>query len=72
MCFRPAEISMNVCPKCGSSNKPIAKVCAQCGETLEMKKLDFDADQARLDASNTSAPAAPAPMAPKAPKAPEP
>ena len=81
MCFRPAEISMNVCPKCGSNNKPIAKVCAQCGEPLEIQKVDFDADQAKLDAANVSAPAAPAPpsampprppAAPKAPGAPSP
>lgn len=70
MCFRPAEIKMNECPKCGSGNKPIATVCAQCGAPLEMQKVDFDADQSKLDAANVSAPAAP--KAPKAPGAPAP
>jgi len=66
MCFRPAEISMNTCAKCGTVNKPIAKVCEQCGEELGDVKVDFDADQASLD----SAIAPPAPQAPKAPGAP--
>ena len=50
MCFRPAEISMKKCPECGADNKPIATECAQCGAPLENKKIDFDADQAALDA----------------------
>lgn len=74
MCFRPAEMSMKVCPKCGANNKPIATECAQCGEPLEQMRVDFDADQASLDAMNTfmppSAPGAPA--APPAPGAPTP
>ncbi|MGN0078364.1 MAG: zinc ribbon domain-containing protein [Coriobacteriales bacterium] len=70
MCFRPAEIKMNVCPKCGKNNKPIAKVCEECGEPLEMQKVDFDADQSKLDAANVSAPGAPAAPSPAAPKAP--
>ena len=71
MCFRPAEISMNVCPACGKNNKPIAKACEQCGASLEMQKFDFDADQAKLDSANVAAPGAPAaPAAPGAPKAP--
>ena len=73
MCFRPAEIKMNVCPTCGKNNKPIAKVCEQCGAALTMEKVDFDADQAKLDAANVAAPAAPAvPAAPAAPAAPKP
>lgn len=77
MCFRPAEISMNKCPQCGAANKPIATECAQCGAPLKQVKVDFDADQASLDAAATmppmpSAPQAPgAPGAPKAPNAPE-
>lgn len=71
MCFRPAEIKMNVCPACGKNNKPIAKVCEQCGAALEMEKVDFDADQAKLDAANVAAPMAPgAPAVPGAPKPP--
>lgn len=34
MCFRPAEIQMNKCPECGKINKPIAKVCEECGAEL--------------------------------------
>lgn len=74
MCFRPAEIKMNVCPQCGKNNKPIAKVCEECGAPLEMQKVDFDADQSKLDAANVStpgSPVAPAPAAPKAPGAPQ-
>lgn len=72
MCFRPAEISMKKCPNCGADNKPIAKVCAQCGTPLEEKKYDFDADQAALDAS-IKAPGAPvAPHTPAVPGAPKP
>lgn len=68
MCFRPAEIQMNTCPKCGKNNKPIAKVCEECGSELEKMKVDFDADQAKLDAMK--APSVPkAPVAPKAPGA---
>lgn len=78
MCFRPAQVEMNTCPKCGAVNKPIAKECAECGEPLQMKKVGFDADADMLDAANTyqvpgapKAPAAPgAPQAPQAPKAP--
>lgn len=72
MCFRPAEIQMNKCPQCGKNNKPIAKVCEGCGASLEMKKVDFDADQAKLDADNVAVPAAPAVPAPAAPKPPAP
>ena len=71
MCFRPAEVQMNVCTECGKANKPIAKVCEQCGAPLEMKKTDFDADQSKLDAAAMSKPAAPsAPGAPKPPAVP--
>lgn len=71
MCFRPAEISMKKCPRCGAPNKPIAKECAQCGAPLADMKVDFDADQAALDSANTMAPATPAaPAAPGAPKPP--
>ena len=70
MCFRPTEMSMNKCPQCGANNKPIATECAQCGAPLEQMKVDFDADQAALDAANIMAPGAPA--APKAPSAPTP
>ena len=74
MCFRPAEIKPNNCPKCGKINKPIAKVCEECGEPLEMVKSDFDADQASLDSHVAAVPGAPgapkAPGAPSAPKAP--
>lgn len=75
MCFRPAQVEMNKCPKCGHANKPIAKVCENCGEPLQMKKVGFDADADMLDAANTyqapSAPGAPkAPSAPGAPKSP--
>lgn len=73
MCFRPAEMSMNTCPACGKANKPIATVCDGCGASLEMKRTDFDADQASLDASimMPGAPAAPAaPGAPMPPGAP--
>ena len=78
MCFRPAEISMKKCSACGADNKPVAKVCAQCGAPLDNSKIDFDADQASLDAAITppAAPTAPqapgAPAAPKAPGAPKP
>ena len=73
MCFRPAEISMNTCPECGMNNKPIAKVCEGCGATLGAVKVDFDADQAKLDAAvrMPGAPGAPgAPSAPGIPGAP--
>ena len=72
MCFRPAEISMKKCPECGANNKPIATECAQCGAPLENKKIDFDADQAALDASIKSPGAPSAPNAPKVPGAPKP
>ena len=75
MCFRPTEVSMNKCPKCGHMNKPIAKVCEECGEPLEFKKTEMDADAAGIDAMKMpAAPAAPgmpaAPAAPGAPAAP--
>ena len=72
MCFRPAEISMKKCPECGANNKPIATECAQCGAPLENKKIDFDADQAALDAAIKSPGAPSAPNAPKVPGAPKP
>ena len=69
MCFRPAQVEMNTCPKCGTVNKPIAKECSACGEPLEMKHVGIDADADLLDAANTyKGPGAPpAPGAPKAP-----
>ena len=71
MCFRPSAISMKKCPKCGANNKPVAKECAQCGAPLADMKIDFDADQASLDAASTfGAPSAPKPPAPSAPKPP--
>lgn len=70
MCFRPAEIKMNECPQCGKNNKPIAKVCEACGAPLEAVVVDFDADQAKLDAA-AQAPGAPVPP-PSAPGAPTP
>lgn len=81
MCFRPTEISMKKCPNCGANNKPIAKECAQCGTLLADMKVDFDADQAALDAAikSPNAPSAPgtpsgpnAPSAPSVPAAPKP
>ena len=79
MCFRPAEISMKKCAQCGATNKPVATVCAQCGAPLDNRKIDFDADQASLDAAGAmppvmqGAPAAPsAPGAPVAPGSPKP
>lgn len=61
---------MKTCPQCGAVNKPIDKVCAQCGAELDNTVKDFDADQASLD-SAIKAPAAPgAPKAPGAPAAP--
>ena len=71
-------MSMNKCPVCGKMNKPIAKECAECGAPLDKMKVDFDADQAKLDAMNmmgspmpSASPMAPgAPAAPAAPKAP--
>lgn len=68
MCFRPAEIQMKKCPKCGATARPIDKECQKCGEPLEDQKIDFDADQAKLD----SAIKTPAPSAPAAPGAPKP
>lgn len=61
---------MNKCPECGAANKPIAKVCDKCGAALEVKKVDFDADQASLDAANVMPKAPGAPAAPTAPKPP--
>ncbi len=69
---------MKKCAACGADNKPVAKVCAQCGAELDNKKIDFDADQASLDAAGKPpvAPAAPntpsTPKSPKAPSAPKP
>lgn len=66
---------MKKCPACGADNKPVAKVCAQCGAELDNKKIDFDADQASLDAAGapSAAPGAPgAPKPPTAPSAPKP
>ena len=75
MCFRPAEISMGTCANCGATNKPIAKVCEQCGAELEEMKFDFDADQGFLDSAINMPPSMPgalgAPGAPKAPVAPK-
>ena len=42
---------MKVCPACGKSNKPVAQVCEECGAELDNSIKDFDADQAKLDAS---------------------
>ena len=56
MCFRPAEVSMKVCPECGKNNKPVATVCEACGADL---------------AAGAPAPGAPtAPAAPGAPRLP--
>ena len=73
MCFRPAEISMNMCPACGAANKPIAKECAKCGAALGVMKVDMDADQASLDAANMfGAPSMPGmPQSPTAPAMPQ-
>ena len=61
---------MKKCPQCGASNKPVATACAQCGAPLENKRIDFDADQAKLDAANVMPPIMPgAPDAPAAPSA---
>ncbi len=61
---------MKVCPVCGKSNKPVSLVCEECGAELDNGVKDFDADQAKLDAS-IKAPAPPAaPSAPKPPAAP--
>ncbi len=70
MCFRPTEMSMNKCPKCGANNKPIATECAQCGAPLEQMKVDFDADQAKLDSFATMPPMPSVPKAPDMPKPP--
>lgn len=80
MCFRPAEIQMKKCPKCGANNTPVAKVCKECGEELPDEKVDFAAQQAQFMAeanaagaavTGTAAPTAPgAPPVPGAPKAP--
>lgn len=70
MCFRPAQIEMKNCSKCGTANKPVATVCESCGAELETVVGDFDADQAALDAA-IKMPGAPAPSAPGAPAAPK-
>ena len=63
---------MKVCPACGKTNKPVARVCEDCGAELDNSIKDFDADQAKLDA-NIKPPAAPgAPKPPAAPSAPKP
>lgn len=59
---------MKKCAACGKSNKPIAKVCESCGAPLDEMKIDFDADQGKLDAAAKP----PAPQAPAAPKPPAP
>ena len=64
-------MSMKKCPKCGANNKPIATECTQCGEPLAQMKVDFDADQAKLDASNMfGGGMPPLPGMPQAPSAP--
>lgn len=35
MCFRPPEMSMNKCQKCGKEARPIDKECAECGTILD-------------------------------------
>lgn len=74
MCFRPAQIEMKKCPKCGKVNKPIATVCESCGAQLVASGGDFDADQAALDSAAVKKPGVPkapgTPAAPGAPKAP--
>lgn len=72
MCFRPAEVSMKVCPECGKSNKPVSRVCESCGAELDNSIKDFDADQAKLDAANTAPAVSGAPKPPAAPGAPKP
>lgn len=61
---------MKKCAACGADNKPVAKVCAQCGAELDSKKIDFDADQASIDAAGAPPKAPAAPSAPGAPKPP--
>jgi hypothetical protein len=70
MCFRPAQVSMNVCPKCGKENKPIATICGQCGAELEKMVVDMDADQAKLDAHNIAQGGMPISGTPKSPSVP--
>jgi ribosomal protein L32 len=73
MCFRPTEIEMNKCPKCGKANKPIDKVCAECGEPLEIKKVDIENMSVQGAGSAPVVPKAPGtPKAPGAPSAPKP
>ena len=72
---------MKKCAQCGATNKPVATVCAQCSAPLDSTKIDFDADQASLDAASVlppimpGAPASPSasgvPVAPGAPKPPQ-
>lgn len=71
MCFRPADasIGMNKCPECGKINKPIDKVCAQCGAELN-PEAPPQAGQAP-DPIKPKGPGAPgAPKAPNTPKVP--
>ena len=70
MCFRPTEMSMKKCPQCGANNKPIATECAQCGAPLEQMKIDFDADQAKLDSFATMPPMPGMPQNPGVPPMP--
>ena len=50
---------MKKCAQCGATNKPVATVCAQCGAPLDNRKIDFDADQASLDAAGAMPPEIP-------------
>lgn len=63
---------MKKCPECGTPNKPIATECARCGAPLESGKVDFDADQSKLDAANMfNAPMDAMPVAPGSPGMPK-
>ena len=66
-----------VCAQCGASYHIVARptkvegVCDSCGAPLDNRKIDFDADQASLDAAGAMPPVMPgAPAAPSAPGAP--
>ena len=70
MCFRPAEVSMKVCPECGKNNKPVATVCEACGADLA---AGAPAPGAPTAPAAPGAPAAPSsPVAPAVPGAPKP